>query len=275
MIKNMQNIKIIFIDLDGTLTDSNKLISPNSLKIIRKVIEKNITIVLCSGRTNSYVINYANQIGNLKYIISSNGAEIFDIIDNSDVFKNCLSFANVQKLWKYSLDNNFELLINTQNARYTNMPLKDKDDTSKIFIKSIKHLKSTDIYQIVVSSDDYNKMCELKKFIQSTKDLTIKNISHSFLNKEENKSYFFDIVNSNTSKGNAIQNLLQYLNISKKHTLCFGDSINDCDMFKVCEFKVAMKNSVPELKQLANYITLSNDEDGVAYFIENNILKNR
>lgn len=269
----MENIKIIFIDLDGTLTDSNKSISTNSLEIIREVMREDIKIVLCSGRTNSYVINYANQIGNLRYVISSNGAEIFDLINNSDIFKNCLSFSNVQKLWKYALDNNFELLINTQNARYTNMPLKDKDDTSKIPIKNIDFLKSTDIYQIVISSDDYDKMCKLKDFIQSTRNLTIKNISHSFLNKEKNKTYFFDIVNYNTSKGNAIQNLLQNLDIPKQKTLCFGDSVNDCDMFKVCEFKVAMKNSVLELKQLANYITLSNDEDGVAYFIKKYILK--
>lgn len=75
--------------------------------------------------------------------------------------------------------------------------------------------------------------------------------------------------NENVSKGNAITKLNQYLNIVKENTLVFGNDYNDLSMFEVAGTCVAMQNAVPELKEKANHIALSNNEDGVAHFLEN------
>ena len=92
-------------------------------------------------------------------------------------------------------------------------------------------------------------------------------------NKKDQKSYYADINNNSTSKGRGITSFLNIFNIKKEDSLCFGDFINDIDMFKACGYKVAMKNASEELKEIADYVTLSNNEAGVGDFIEKFILK--
>lgn len=78
----------------------------------------------------------------------------------------------------------------------------------------------------------------------------------------------------NNSKGKAINILLKYLNINKDQTICFGDQMNDYPMFESCKYSVAMINGNEELKKKATFITeFTNDEDGVAHFIEKYIIK--
>ena len=76
-----------------------------------------------------------------------------------------------------------------------------------------------------------------------------------------------DINNEEVSKGEAVKNLLKALSIKKEESLCIGDFINDKSMFNECGTSVAMKNSVNELKEMSDFITLSNDKNGVAEFL--------
>jgi len=79
--------------------------------------------------------------------------------------------------------------------------------------------------------------------------------------------HFLDISNCGVSKGNAISRLLSFLD-DDVYTICIGDGTNDSSMFDVCDFKVAMKNAVPSLLEKADFVTLSNNENGVSFFVE-------
>ena len=76
--KKIENIKVIFVDIDGTLTNDNKQISEFTKQIIKKVTENGIYVVLCSGRANAYVCKYSKMSEASNYVISSNGAQIYD-----------------------------------------------------------------------------------------------------------------------------------------------------------------------------------------------------
>ena len=109
-------------------------------------------------------------------------------------------------------------------------------------------------------------MKELEMYINTKTNLKVINKSLDYLNEIKNGHYFFDIVNKNVNKGNAITDLLKILKINKKNSLCFGDSINDIEMFKSVGTSVAMGNSIEEIKNIANYITDTNDNDGINKF---------
>lgn len=109
-------------------------------------------------------------------------------------------------------------------------------------------------------------MKELEIYINTKTNLKVINKSLDYLNEIKNGHYFFDIVNKNVNKGNAITDLLKILKINKKNSLCFGDSINDIEMFKSVGTSVAMGNSIEEIKNTANYITDTNDNDGISKF---------
>ena len=90
---------------------------------------------------------------------------------------------------------------------------------------------------------------------------------------KDDKTIFCDIVNIDSNKGNAVKKLLEILNIKKEETIAIGDDINDLSMFEQVGYKVAVSNAIDIVKEKADEITLSNDEDGVAVFL-NKLLEN-
>lgn len=267
---NKLNIKIAFFDIDGTLTNSNQEITNKTIETLKKVYEKGIEIVLCSGRTNTYVCKYLKQISGARYAISSNGAEIYDYENNENIFTNEMSFLNVKSLWDYCENNKLSAVLNTVNKRYSNKYTIRPDE--KIFIDSIDFLNNENIFQIVVADNNYDKMKKLSNLIDCLEKTDIINYSHDYLNKIESGNHWFDIVKTNVNKGNAIKFLLNKLNIDSKEAVCFGDSVNDVDMFNVCEIKVAMGNALDEIKDMASYITDTNDNEGISKFFDKYIL---
>ncbi len=264
-------IKIVFFDIDGTLTNSNKVMSENTINTLNKLIEKNIFIVFCSGRANSYIKQYLKQINKSKYSISNNGALIYDNELNKIIISHTLYSKDLEYLWNYSNETKSSFIINTVNNKYSNKFVKNKVD--KIIIDKLSDVKE-DKLQLVISNDDINIMNELEMYINNKTNLKVINKSFDYLNEIKDGYYFFDVVNKNVNKGNAINDLLKVLNINKKNSLCFGDSINDIDMFKSVGIKVAMGNAIEDLKNIADYVTDTNDEDGISKFCDEYILKN-
>lgn len=258
-------IKIVFFDIDGTLTNSNKVMSENTINTLNKLIEKNIFIVLCSGRANSYIKQYLKQINKSKYSISNNGALIYDNDLNKIIISHTLYSKDLEYLWNYSNETKSGFIINTVNNKYSNNFVKNKKD--KIIVDKLSDVKE-DKVQLVISNDDINIMNELEMYINNKTNLKVINKSFDYLNEIKDGYYFFDVVNKNVNKGNAIHDLLKVLNINKKNSLCFGDSVNDIDMFKSVGISVAMGNSIEDLKNIADYVTDTNDEDGISNFFD-------
>lgn len=258
-------IKIVFFDIDGTLTNSNKVMSENTINTLNKLIEKNIFIVLCSGRANSYIKQYLKQINKSKYSISNNGALIYDNELNKIIISHTLYSKDLEYLWNYSNETKSSFIINTVNNKYSNKFVKNKVD--KIIIDKLSGVKE-DKLQLVISNDDINIMNELEMYINNKTNLKVINKSFDYLNEIKDGYYFFDVVNKNVNKGNAINDLLKVLNINKKNSLCFGDSVNDIDMFKSVGISVAMGNAIEDLKNIADYVTDTNDEDGISNFFD-------
>lgn len=268
----IENIKIIFTDIDGTLTDDNREISDNTKKIIERAKKNGIYVVLCSGRDNLYVCEYSKKCKASNYSISSNGALIYDYENDINIFENKMENAVVEKIWNYLLDKKLECFLNTQDVRYCNKYLKNQKDPSKIVIEDFNLIKDKTIFQIVVCSNTYRELKDVENWLDNIDDVKISNSSPDYVNKVENGSeYFLNLSCSDVSKGNAIKYFLNHINAKKEEAICFGDHFNDYEMFEECGYKVAMQNASDELKMKSDYITLSNNEDGVAYFIDNYI----
>ena len=265
--KKLKNIKIIFIDIDGTLTNSKRCLEEVNKDAILKITNKDIYVVLCSGRTNQYVCDLSKQANASCYAISCNGALVYDYQRDKDIFNSNLNLQEVTTLWNYCLENHLGFIINTKEMRYGNHYLHNVKENGIKPIHSINEINNIDIYQIVITSSDEPKMNELKTMVNEIPSLFMANISTRFV--DNLTVYFFDIVNVDINKGQAIKHLLNYLNIKKEESVCIGDHINDYQMFNEVGFKVAMKNANKELIKQADYVTLSNDENGVAHFLNN------
>ncbi len=265
----LDNIKIIFIDLDGTLLNNNGQFTQFTRDIIKKTADNDIYVVICSGRSNSDMIKKSQDICASPIVISSNGSMIFDYKKNKKIYESSISSDIINELWNYSISNNINITFNGTYKRFKSIYSK-KDG---VIITNIKQIDEN-ITQIVADSYLNSSIQQLKDIALSHNEIEVKNFGHQIFNNTEinEQGYELDIVNKNNNKGIAINRLLEYLHLNKENAICFGDQMNDSPMFESCKISVAMENGAQELKRIATYITSTNDDDGVAKFIEKYIL---
>ncbi len=251
----MDNIKIVFTDLDGTLTYAPGKIDIQNEEALKKLEEIGIPVVLNTGRSLPYAIPICKNFSFSNYVITSNGAEVYNIAADKMIYRSVISKENIDKLCELIEKNNLYFTANGPKRRYSN---KTMENVGLIYYPSLKDVKD-EISQVVIESYNMEDMIAFKNDLQELPLKIINKTNHI----TKNKLLYYDIVNSDVSKGNAIVTLCNYLNIDLKRTMAIGDSLNDIDMFNVVGYKIAVSNAKEELKALADTITLSNTENGV------------
>lgn len=251
----MKKVKIVFTDLDSTLTKDHGKIDIKNKTIIDKLANIGIPVVLNTGRPLSYVIPICKRNGLSNYVITSNGAEIYNMANKKVIYQSIISHENMLFLDDLVKKHKMLFMANGINKRYTNKT----DALGLVFVSSLSEINDQ-ISQVVVESLNIDDMVLLRKDLENSTLKIVNKTKHV----TENKLLYYDIVNNEVSKGEAIKILCNYLNIELDRTMAIGDSNNDIDMFKVAGYKVAVSNGTIELKALADTITLSNEEDGVA-----------
>lgn len=270
---DLKNIKIVFIDLDGTLLNDKKRISLKTRRSIKRLVNNGVYVVVTSGRNCKYCIDKSRKALASKIVISSNGAEIYDY-GNRKVFLNSyIEFTKLENVWNYCNKNKIGVIFNAISGVYINKYLIDNYDYKTKLLTSVKELKKLDVSQMVISVNNYNKILKAEEYVKKV-GLDIAYFSKSYDDNSmiDNKCSL-DAINEGVSKGSAIEKLLEILKIDKKDSICFGDYINDLDMFDACGYKVAMENACDEIKEKADYVTFSNNNNnGVSYFIDKYLL---
>ena len=261
----LDEIKIIFIDLDGTLLNNKHEISTRSIETIKKLVEKGIYVILCSGRSTSDIIQKSQIAYASPIVVANNGSIVFDYEKNFKIYESVIDLNIIKDIWNFSLNNNIYITFNSTFKRY-----KTKGSTKQAFIiDTLEELEDT-VTQIVVESPYAKNIANLKDFIEKKyPNIEMKNIWE--IPSVDSKFPIFeaDISNKFNNKGNSIKKILEYLNIEKRNAMSFGDQINDLEMFDVCGTNIAMCNGNKILKQKANFVTkYSNNQDGIAKFIE-------
>ncbi len=267
MNSRFNNIKTIFVDIDGTLYNSKKQITEYTKGILNKLKQKGIYVVLCTGRTNSSGWNLSKKINASNYVIGDNGASVYDYEEDKPIFESTLDYKEMKSIWDYALKNNAQIVLNSKGIRYRNIIETSTENIETKQIKNIEELRDKKIYQVVLDSTREHAQ-EMHKFLDNNDSIWVVNYGDSSVRN----TYFFDINNKGIDKGTGIKNLLKSLGIKKEEAICFGDGVNDHAMFRECGISVAMGNAKDDLKNMADYITLTNNQDGVAKFLEKYIL---
>lgn len=267
-------IRLIALDLDGTTLDSNRRMTGRTKAAIEAAIQKGLHVVIATGRAYSALPKEVYEIAGMKYIATSNGASVTDISDGSKIYSNCIDAKalenTVSLLRKY--DFMFEFFI--KGDAYVEQAIYDKI-AATTFTKHHKHyiietrkpveglldfalMHKEFVENINVNFENQDDRSMMKKVLDTLENVTI---TTSF-------DHNLEIGGETTSKADAIKMLCNKLGISEAHVMACGDSPNDTAMLKAAGFPVAMKNAKDELKEIAKYITSTNDEDGVAEAIE-------
>ncbi len=261
--------KIIFVDIDGTLRNDKKEITDRTKVAIHKIVEKGIPVVICSGRPRQYTKKVSQEALASNYIIVCNGGEAYDYERKEVIYQNNLDNKEILTLYQMAEKYDVQFIINLGENRIVRNPTGNKTD---IILKEPieKFINAKSSTQCIFSSMQLEKIKVIKEKIQSIKDLEIVNLSKCLTNynEPEEKPFFLDIASKSTSKGNAIKKLCEYLKIDLKDSVAIGDSYNDLTMFQVVGHTVAMGNAPDDIKKIVDEVTNTNNEEGVAKFLE-------
>ena len=262
----LDNIKIVFIDIDGTLVNDEKEVSLATSSAIQKIVNKGIYVVITSGRDLVHTIDKSKNANCSPIVISCGGGIIYNYEKNDIIFADLFDFAKVKLVWDYCLDNEVGLILKSNTTVYYNKYSLVTSGLEYKLISDISEITDTTISHFLIMSDCYDKINNVYKYVSSL-GMFVTSLSSSYLDNTVSDYYSIDVNDSNVSKGTAVNYLLNYLNLKKEESMSFGDYINDLDMFSSCGVNIAMGNSCSEIKEKADFITKSNNEDGVAWFL--------
>lgn len=288
--------KLVAIDLDGTLLNSYGEVSNKNKETIQKAIQKNVEIVLASGRPIMSVKNLANEIGCNNYMICGNGAITYDIQNEDIIYNRFLEKEKILKIIRICEENSIFYNVYTKDTIITKSlnynilfynqenATKPEDKKTRITIMQniedyIKSREEQDYLKITICDNDkiiFGSIIRKLKLIKDVDILEVEHMSRKLIKDgTDNVSieYFYtEITNTNVDKWKAIEDLIQKLGIKEEEVIAIGDNINDSKMVKNAGLGVMMGNSAPYIKEMADVVVNDNDNDGVAEAIEKYIL---
>lgn len=266
-------IKLVTIDLDGTLFDSVKNISNENKIAIKKAKDTGCKIVIATGRPISGVtpvLEELNLTTNDDYVIVYNGAKIYNVGTKEIIFSSTISGKAVKDLYNESI----KLKVNFHAFRKNEELITPKHNQYTDVEARINHLEDH-IYNFEKIDDNEEFLKAM--MVDSDENITriMNEVNPCFINEYSmvrSSKIFLEFLNKNTHKGHALEALAKHLKININETMAIGDAGNDLPMIEAAGIGVAMENAFPEIKKAANYITSSNEDNGVARAIEKFVL---
>ena len=261
-------VKIITIDLDGTLFDYDKKISLENKKALAKAKEAGIKIVIATGRPLSGVMPTLKELGLTSkddYVIIYNGAKVFNVGTGEIIFSSSITGKTVKELYHESL----RLNVHFHAFRLNEELITDRHNPYTDVEATINHTPDI-LYDIDTIKDDELFLKAMLVDEDSNVTRVMKEINPKYYQEFSmlrSARIFLEFLNKNTDKGQALVAIAKHLNIPLSDTMAIGDAGNDMPMIEAAGIGVAMENAYPEVKKVANFITKSNLENGVAYAI--------
>ncbi|MEK4972577.1 Cof-type HAD-IIB family hydrolase [Niallia sp. FSL R7-0648] len=265
--------KMIVLDMDDTLLTDDHIISEATKTALMLAQEKGIKVVLASGRPTYAMLDAVKELRLAEYgsfILSFNGAKITNCQTNEELFSSTLSPETVHQLFDLSQRENIWIhtYMNNEIITQENNPFTEiEGKLTGLPIKTVADFKqtvSTPVVKVLmVKEETYLKEVEARLQKELANDLSVM----------RSKPYFLEFTELGVTKGTSLAILIEKLGISREEVIAIGDSYNDVAMIEFAGLGVAMGNAPDDVKQLADYVTDTNNNDGIAKVIDTFILE--
>ena len=284
--------KLIAIDLDGTMINSYGIVTENTKKVIKKTIERGTDVIIASGRPIDSIKAIAKEIGSEKYFIAGNGALIYDIQKDEIIYEKYMTKEKVLEIIKICEENSISYNVYTDktilakalkyNVLYYHKENLKKEESKKTNIsivdnmyEYVKNMQEEKFLKITICDENRSVFSSIIRKLREIKGIDVLDVSHMSRKTIKQGSedipieyYYTEISLENVDKWDAILYLIEKLNLDKTEVMSIGDNINDKKMIENAGLGIAMQGSTPIVTEVANYITDTNNNDGVAKALE-------
>ena len=270
--------RMIGMDLDGTLLTTEKKLTPYTQDVLKRAIAQGIIVLPATGRPVSGVPEEIMHFPGIRYAVTANGGRIVDVQENRTIYENLVPVDKA-----YAILSVFEKYDTLREIYYDGIGYSEE-----MMLKNIhRYIEPGPMADYMVATrrpipDVHTKFVETNRPVDKVQGIFASLADKDEALKELEKITDIEITGSlsqnveinakDVDKGNALLRLGQILGIPGEEIMAFGDGTNDRKMLEKVGTGVAMANGVPEVKAAADYITASNDEEGVARFIEKYVL---
>lgn len=286
-------MKLFVSDLDGTLLNSDHELTEHSKDTLKRAMAMNLPVCIATGRSYRDILQIFEDFEEMPYIISSNGASLYDM--NGDKLHG-VSIPNeqVEEVVTYLKAHNLQFEVSDDDYTYVtewgiDLLKKELEDVGDLDQAKKEELEN-DILGIVMSQGNLKIVSSYEEILNRISGANSISSISAYLNKIQKAAeyftmdkrirtfsswkYNFEMTNRATSKGIALKVLCEKLGVDLEDVVTVGDNYNDLSMLKISGYKVAMENAVPNIKNLADEVIQSNDEEAVALLL-NKLLDKR
>lgn len=267
-------IKLIAIDLDGTLLNNEKQITPRTKLALQRAKEKGVKVVLCTGRPLLGMVHYLDELGlrdEGDFGITYNGGLVQKTNNGEILAQKTLTKQHIEEL--YQLSQALELPMNFIDLKQV-YALPHPENRASLYGTVMKALPMVSVVMEEVPADiAVNKAVFC--FDQVILDEAITRIPASLTEKYtimKSRPFLLELLPQGVDKGQGIASLCKLLNIDANEVMTLGDEENDLAMIEFAGLGIAMGNATDEVKKAAQFVTKTNEEEGVAYAVEEFVL---
>ena len=261
--------KLLVLDLDGTLTNNKKEITEYTRNTLIEAQEEGVKIVLASGRPTYGIAPIAEKLELKKYggyILSYNGGEIINWQTGEMMYENVLPDEVLPYLYQCSRDNDFAIV--TYKDKYV---ITEHPDDEYVLKEALLNVMETKKVENFLDAIDFPvPKCLIVG--EASRLAGLEKTMHEALKDKmgvyRSEPYFLELVPKGIDKAQSLSVLLQKIGYAREEMIAVGDGFNDKSMIEYAGLGVAMANAQEVVKQSADYITLSNEEDGVAHVVK-------
>ncbi len=284
--------KALVLDIDGTLTNSRKEITPKTAQALRRIMEMGHAVVLASGRPPPGTKRYEKELDLSKfggYLLSFNGARVVDCVTSEVIYQKTLPEQIPAEVYEFAKEKEAGII-----SYYLRGNEREVEKQGAYFEK--RNIDPLGDY--VISGFDPDEYILLEARINNMDVITVYDFPE-FINYPVNKclitapgmlaagyekelqakygdslsiyrseEFFLEVMPKNVSKAETLDSMLDKIGVKRENTICCGDGFNDISMIKYAGVGVAMANAHAEVREAADFVTGSNDEDGLVTVIE-------
>ena len=266
-------IKVLVLDIDGTLTNSKKEITPETKRGLIRIMERGHKVILASGRPTPGMKRYAQELELEKYggyLLSFNGGRIVNCRTGEIVYQRILPTGVIPDLYRFAVKNNLgivtylgeQIIVGTRMDPYIELESR---------INGMK-CKKTDHFETMKEYELNKCLMTAEPEVAEKVEKQLQDLYGDTLSIYRSEPFFIEIMPKNVDKATSLDRMLETVGLARENTICCGDGFNDMTMIEYAGVGVAMANAQEAVKQSADFITDSNDEDGIVTVIDRFIL---
>lgn len=260
--------KLVVLDIDGTLVNSKKQITEKTKEYIKKASEMGVRFIIASGRTPYGILPIAKEIELEKiggYILAYNGGACVNCETMDVLYEEFIDKSYMSKIYDFACENNLPLMTYKDDILYT------PNETTE-YIKLESNINNLTIRKpenfMEEMGFDFPKALYTDKpeiisqYIQKAKE------TFPELEVFTSEPFFLEVCPKGIHKATGIEKIIEILGVKREEVIAIGDGFNDVTMIEYAGLGIAMDNAHDDIKAIADYVTASNDEDGVCQAIE-------